>query len=215
MTVQSLRSTQSPDGRWMEILSSLSDDRITLSSITDHAVEPLVNEYPYTDQHRLTGTIDYEEEYDNDREPLVTRSVQGTFEFRTGSQMFILKMDTDIPTPETIIKDLNAALSQQVRIYRNLFVTPEYLWDFFEQADEILDITVLVDGEEQPYDEVEDTAVGEVVGEYPVESARVVYRYNGDAVHVKYANGSLSIRNASDEANEYVIQLFEQYVLSP
>lgn len=198
----------------MEILSSLSHERITLSSISDQSVEPMVGAYPFTEQHILTGTIDYEEEYDDNRDPRVTRTVQGTFEFRTESQMFILKMDTDVPKPETVIQDLNTAFSRQIHIYRNLFVTPEYLWDFFENADEVLDITVLIDGEEQPYDEIEDVAVEEVVGDYSIESARVVYRYNRDAVHVNYTNGSLSIRNTQDEANEYVIQLFEKHVLA-
>lgn len=214
MTLQSLRSTQSRDGGWRERLSSLAHDRISLFAIEERRVDPLVSEYPYPEQTILTGQLSYAESY-GDHQQEHSRSVPGEFEFRTESQMFILKMETDMPSPNTIIRDLNSALSDQIQIYRNLFATPRYLWDFITQADEILDITVLIDGREHPYDEIDDTPVEDIVGKYPIESARAVFTFNDEPVHLKYADGSISIRNSNANADEYVIQLFEKHVLEP
>jgi hypothetical protein len=214
MTLQSLRSTQSQDGGWQDRLSSLAHDRVSLLGIEEHSVDSFVENYPYPGQTILTGELRYQEEI-GDFQQGHGRTVSGEFEFRTGSQMFILKMDTDMPSPNTIIRDLNSALSEQIQIYRNLFATPRNLWDFIDQADEVLEITVLIDGHEHPYDEIEDTPVEDVIGNHPIETARVVFTFSGDPVHLKYANGSISIRNSDAEADEYVIQLFEKYVLEP
>jgi len=214
MTLQSLRSTQSRDGGWQDRLSSLAHDRVSLLDIEEHSVDSFVEDYPYPRQTILTGELRYQEEF-GDIQQGHGRTVSGEFEFRTGSQMFILKMDTDMPSPNTIIRDLNSALSEQIQIYRNLFATPRNLWDFINQADEILEITVLIEGHELPYDEIEDTPVEDVIGNHPIETARVVFIFNGESVHLKYANGSISIRNSDAEADEYVIQLFEKYVLEP
>jgi hypothetical protein len=214
MTLQSLRSTQSQDGGWQDRLSSLAHDRVSLLDIEEHSVDSFVENYPYPGQTILTGDLRYQEEF-GDIQQGHRRTVSGEFEFRTESQMFILKMDTDMPSPNTIIRDLNSALSEQIQIYRNLFATPRNLWDFINQAEEILEITVLIDGHELPYDEIEDTPVEDVIGNHPIETARVIFTFNGESVHLKYANGSISIRNSDAEADEYVIQLFERYVLEP
>ena len=214
MTLQSLRSTKSRDGGWQDRVSSLAHDRISLLNIEEHSVCPLVVNYPYPEQTILTGELRYQDEF-GDFQQGHERIVSGKFEFRTESQMFILKMDTDMPSPNTIIRELNSALSEQIQIYRNLFVTSRYLWDFINQANEILEVTVLIDGHELPYDEVEDTPVEDVVGNHPIETARIVFVFNGEPVHLKYANGSISIRNSDAEADEYVIQLFEKHVLGP
>lgn len=237
MSIQSLRSTDASNGHWRDILSSLSHERITLTEIRERNADTLIDDYPFDGQLILYGNLEYEEEYEEDVDPRYRRTVEGSFEFRTQSEMFILRMDTDMPRPDTIIRDLNAMLAQELKIYHNLFVNSECLWDFFNQASEILELTVLIEGREHSLDEafdfrlddtevtlaeledlhggeVEGVSIDEIVGSYPVQRAKVVFEYDGSSFIVKYTEGSLSIRNASEEHNEYVIQLFERDVLA-
>ncbi len=236
MSIQSLRSTQADDNHWQDVLRTFSHQRISLSDIREKHVDGMFDGYEFHHQTVYQGQISYVPEYEEDTDPRYRHSVDGTFEFRTGSEMFILRMDSDVPTPDTIISDLNNVFAQELKIYRNLFATTEYLWEFLEEAEYYLDITVLIRGREHSIseafssdlDEIElgpeylekvhggeiaGIPLDEIVGHSPIQRAEVMFEHLGGTFVVRYSEGSLSIRNPTEDQSEYIIQIFEHYVL--
>jgi hypothetical protein len=79
----------------------------------------------------------------------------------------------------------------------------------------VIEITVLVDGDEVPYTEVKDVPTEDVVGEYAIGKAEVGFEHQGEQILVSYRDGSLQIESDWDQGREYIIQLFEREVLAP
>jgi hypothetical protein len=200
-----------------EMLSNISGERISISNVYEQSVESVIDEYPFTYQSIITGDITYFEfsEFQDHDDPW---EVEASFQLRTGSKLFILRTRSDLPKPETVIQKLDSVLAPNYHIYHNLFSAPGGLWDFFDAADRILDVTVLVDGDEIPYEEA--TGRTDDWGKHQIERGTAAFDHNGDSAVVRYSRGSLSISQPrqSDESqeqiNEYIIQLLEKHVLS-
>lgn len=210
MAQSSLRRTKLPNGtRSRDLLSELSLDNLSVDSVGESTVEALCEEYPFDGQPVYLGQLRYEEEgmWETGR----TLSLE--FEIRGQSRLFIFKSEVDFSV-ETLIEDINHALADDIRIYHNLTVNRERLWDFLHGADRILDISVLSEGEEKQFDEFEEINQSEIVGQYPIEGATVAYQYQDHQIIVRYKNGSINVQSDWAEATEYIIQIFERDVLN-
>lgn len=210
MSSSSIRRTKLPEGS-PELLEQLSNGGITVEKFNHKSVSALCEDYPFSNQAVYYGELAYEEE-----------SMWGTgrtipiyFEYRTDSEMFILNFDVDVPSVDDIIRRLNSAAPDGVRIYRNLTVNREALWQFFRGADKVMDVSVLNDrGEEMPFEELKDTDREDVIGSYPVEDATVIFTHGDEQILVHYESGSLNVNSNWEFATEYVVQLFERDVIA-
>ncbi|WP_147302766.1 hypothetical protein [Haloferax sp. Atlit-19N] len=179
-----------------------------ISDIKSSPVEPLVERYPF-EQHKYEGTLTYHEE--SSYTP--GRSINVDFEYRDGSNLFIVEYKTDLSSTERLVREIETAVPQIQRIYRNLHAAEDSLWRFLESADRILEINVLVNGKETPYDEIEDVPREDVIGNYAIESAIVGLNHQGHSITVHYEHGTLQIESDWDRGTEFVIQLFEREIL--
>lgn len=185
-------------------------NRISVESIDSYTVEPIVDQYPFNGQKIIKGTLSYEEESTHTS----GRTITIDFEFREESDLFLTKFYTDVSSPDSITTRLAEAAPSQIKVYRNLHVPEDALWDFLMGADRILEITVLDQGEEVQYDEVDGVAKEDVIGEYSIEEASVGFTEEDHNIFVRYRDGSLQIETDWERGREYIIQTFEREVIA-
>lgn len=212
MSSSSIRRTKLPDYEGSpELLEQLSNGGISVKDFHHKSVSPLCENYPFGSQTVYRGELSYEEESMWD----TGRTIPIDFEYRTESEMFILNFDVDIPSVDDIIKRLNTAAPNGVRIHQNLTVNRQSLWKFLQGADKIIDISIINDhGEEVPFDELETTSKSEIIGSHPVEEATVTFSYGDEQILAHYESGSLNINSDWEQATEYIVQLFERDVIA-
>lgn len=210
MASSSLRRTKIPgNGHRFEKLSKRSSDGFTLTSVDQQTVRSLCDRYPFSGQTIYRGTIQYREE----AELGGGREIEIQFEFRDQSSLFILESDVDIPSVESIISRLNALSPNEFIIYRSLTVHRERLWTFLQEADQLIEVT-LIDEHGEKVDSGElDLNHPENIQQHPIESATIAFDYGGEQIVTRYTDGTLSIHSDNPEAREYIIQLFERDVL--
>ncbi|MFC7028539.1 hypothetical protein ACFQH8_16140 [Halomicroarcula sp. GCM10025710] len=93
----------------------------------------------------------------------------------------------------------------------------ERLWDFLHNADKIIEISLIGDqGTEVSFEELRSELheTGLEIEQYPIESATVVFSYEGEQVLTRYTDGTLSVHSDVPEATEYLVQLFERDVIA-
>ncbi|WP_227380867.1 hypothetical protein [Haladaptatus halobius] len=184
--------------------------QLSIQSLIFEGVEPLVEDYPFSDQQIIRGSFLYDEpsEYTSGRE------IDVDFEYRSGSQLFILELDTDVRSLDSVVQSLTEAIPQEFIIYRNLHAPEDALWSFLEHADRILEIDILDEGQEVPYDEVEGVPREEVIGNFAIEKAEVGFNVEEHSIMVRYQGGDLQINSDWEYGREYIIQIFEREVLA-
>lgn len=182
---------------------------IDLEEWVQEPVSALVEDYPFS-QDRIVATLQYHEpsQYTPGRE------IPIRIEYRTGSRLLLVDCPTDLSSLQPLLTAFEDIPADSGTIYRSLHAPEDKLWSFIESADRILEITVLVDGQEVPYQEVEDVPVTEVIGEYAIESAEVGFVHDDHQVLVSYQEGRLQVNTDWDEGREYILQLFEREVLA-
>ncbi|MFY4811610.1 hypothetical protein ACOJIV_02735 [Haloarcula sp. AONF1] len=192
-----------------ERLKNASTSRFAVQSVSSHPVEVLCDDYPFT-QTVYQGVLLYDEpsEYTPGRE------IKIDFEYRDGSGLFILELNTDVGSVDELAQAVSDAIPEQFTVYRNLHVPEDALWEFLSQADSVIDIRVLAEGSEVSYDEIEDVDPSKVIGNYAIESAEVGFVIEGHNIVVKYHQGDLQIETSWVDGQEYIIQLFERDVLA-
>lgn len=210
MASSSLRRTKIPgNGHRFEKLSERSSDDFTLTSVDQQTVRSLCDRYPFDGQTIYRGTIQYREE----AELGGGREIELQFEFRDQSSLFILESDVDIPSIESIISRLNALSPNEFIIYRSLTVHRERLWTFLQEADQLIEATLInKHGEKMDFGEL-DLKHPENIQQHPIESATIAFEYADEQIVTRYTDGTLSIHSDNPEAREYIIQLFERDVL--
>ncbi|WP_157884803.1 hypothetical protein [Halorubrum aethiopicum] len=214
MGSSSLRRTRIPgNGQRFRELSDLSTNGFSLSDVDERTVSGLCDEYPFDGQSAYSGVIKYSE----DAMWGGGRDVKLEFEFRDQSNLFILDTEVDLPSVESVIKKLNALSADDVKIYRSLTVHRDRLWNFLNNADKIIELTLISDqGTEISFEELRpepyDTELE--IEQYPIESATVVFSYEGEQILTRYTDGTLSVHSDVSEATEYLIQLFERDVIA-
>jgi hypothetical protein len=214
MGSSSLRRTRIPgNGQRFRKLSDLSTNGFSLSDVDERTVGGLFGEYPFDGQSAYSGVIEYSE----DAMWGSGRNVELEFEFRDQSNLFILDTEVDLPSVESVIQKLNALSSDDVKIYRSLTVHRERLWEFLQNADKIIDLTLIGDqGTEISFEEMgsglNDPELE--LEQYPIESATVVFSYKGEQILTRYTDGTLSVHSDVSEGREYLVQLFERDVIA-
>jgi hypothetical protein len=93
----------------------------------------------------------------------------------------------------------------------------ERLWEFLQNADKIIDLTLIGDqGTEISFEEMgsglNDPELE--LEQYPIESATVVFSYKGEQILTRYTDGTLSVHSDVSEGREYLVQLFERDVIA-
>lgn len=211
MAQSNLRRTKLPnEGNSKHLLSELSSEHLSVHGFEEYSVAALCDEYPFDGQTVYAGELHYKEDGMWD----TGRALTLGFELRNQSRLFILESDMDFAT-DSLINDINETVSSDIRIYRNLTVNRERLWNFLRSADKVLDISILSgQGEERPFDELEGASKADIVGKYPIEGATVAYQYQDQQIVVRYRNGSVTVQCDWNEATEYIIQIFERDVLN-
>jgi len=214
MGSSSLRRTRIPgNGQRFRKLSNLSTNGFSLSDVDERTVGGLCGEYPFDGQSAYSGVIEYSE----DAMWGSGRNVELEFEFRDQSNLFILDTEVDPPSVESVIQKLNALSSDDVKIYRSLTVHRERLWEFLQNADKIIELTLIGDqGTEISFEELgsglNDPELE--LEQYPIESATVVFSYKGEQILTRYTDGTLSVHSDVSEGREYLVQLFERDVIA-
>lgn len=214
MGSSSLRRTRVPgNGQRFRKLSELSTNGFSLSDVDERTISSLCEEYPFDGQSAYGGLIEYSE----DAMWGGGRDVELEFEFRDQSNLFILDTEVDLPSVESVIQKLNALSSDDVKIYRSLTVHRDRLWDFLNNADKLIELTLIgKHGTEISFEELS-TELHEPeleIEQYPIESATVVFSYRDEQVLTRYTDGTLSVHSDVSNATEYLVQLFERDVIA-
>lgn len=210
MAETNLRKASASTDRLEDSLRGGSQGQVSIDSVSSRTVEPMVKQYPFATQEIIQGRLIYEEE----SEYTAGRTIPIDFEFRTGSSLFLTEVQTDISSIDSVATQLAEAASSDLKVYRNLHAPEDALWDFLLTADRILEITVLDEGQEVPYNEVDGVDQEEVVREYAIENASVGFVEDGHEIFVEYRGGSLQVETDWEQGREYIIQIFEREVLS-
>lgn len=208
MAMSSLRRTGPVEEATEDLFADFGENNITFTAIDRRSATALCENYPYEGQTIYQGNFEYEEPAQYGQ----GRSISIDFEFRSGSLIFILKMGVDIPI-NNLINELNSLSPNRFRIYRNLTPSREHLWQFFKNAEGLVEMTLL--GPEGNEIEMEglDEPLSSIAGKYPIESATAVYPYGEMDIVVRYTGGTINIDTDDPTANEYITQLFERDVI--
>lgn len=209
MGVSNLRQSNRVGNNGERIISSLETAQITINSIRERHASPLCEDYPFEDQPIYSGGLVYHEESEFGG----SRDIECNYQYRTGSGLFVLQSEVDLPL-ERVIQEINSVAPDNFHIYRNLSPKRESLWEFISSSDRVIEISFLNElGEEADVEEFEDMDLAEVADNYPIDTATAVYEHDGRQILVRYTGGSIVVDTDDPDANEYIIQLFERDVI--
>ena len=209
MGVSNLRQSNRVENNGKRIISSIENTQITISSIHERLATPLCENYPFEDQPVYSGNLMYHEESEFGG----SRDIECSYQYRTGSGLFVLQSEVDLPL-ERIIQEINSVAPDQFHIYRNLSPKRENLWDFISSSERVIEISFLNEwGEETEVEEFENMELAEVANNYPIDTATAVYEHGEQQILVRYTGGSIVVDTDDPEANEYITQLFERDVI--
>lgn len=208
MAMSNLRRTKPLEADCCDLFSQFSENNISFLTINVRTAPPLCNNYPFKDQTIYQGEFEYEEPSRFGQ----NRTIHLDFEYRSSSNVFIIKSDIDIKI-SNVISELNSISPSHFQIYRSLTPSREGLWNFFRNSSSLVEMTVIYkEGREMEVAQL-DKPVSELAGQYPIESATAVYEFGGKEIVARYTNGTINIDSDDSEANEYITQLFERDAL--
>lgn len=213
----SVRKASSDLSEWESLLPSLSNGQLEISSIDITEVEPIVEDYPYVDQKILKAKFSYT--ITNPFDESISRKYSGELIYRGGSNILIVDSGADTPSSSEIIHKLEQKLPENTNIYPGLYPTKQAIWDFIKEADGILKIEVLFQNELYEYDEIDPVDSSDIIGNYIVERADLLFEHDGQEKIVTYADDSLHIHSEPSDSQtttdqiEYIIQIFEREVV--
>ncbi|TKX55078.1 hypothetical protein EXE43_20470 [Halorubrum sp. SS5] len=195
----------------------MSNGQLVITSVEVTDVVPLFEEYPYSDQQILKAQFKYETT--NPFDESVKREYSGELSYRSGSDIILVSTESDTPSSGEIIQKLGKILPENVDIYPGLFPTRQAIWNFIKEADEVLEVEVLYNGEIRSHSEIDDLNLADIAGEYIVERADIVFERNKQNILVTYADDSLNIQNQGEKGEinddtEFITQIFEREVIN-
>jgi hypothetical protein len=210
-TVDSVRQV-TIDEHWGDLSPESETEQLRLAPPDPSTVEVMVDDYPFPDQTIFEGNFRYE------RGRVGTDVATGTYQIRSGSGLLILRKESGRIHPDDVATAISDEVDGDIEIHDSIILNREGLWIFIDSADTKMEIEVLTPiGEVRGLDELqeeEELSYEDVFGDYPVNHARIFFSPNdGESIEVVYANDTLSIGSSSDNAHEYVIQLFERDVI--
>ena len=205
----SIGRAQELEKYWSTNIIDDSDKIRVKSADTSHASASCDN-YPYENQKIISGTISYlTETWDE-----TIQYKEGEYEYRSASGLFLLSSPSSgWPPSEEIFSSINELLDENAQIEPVRPLDRKSLWDFFTTADQIQEIIFIdSEGDSKEYTEVEEH------GQAPVYSAVLVradvsFDYKSSTITVHYNRGDVQIPRVSEDAREYVLQLFERDVV--
>jgi hypothetical protein len=211
-TVDSVRQV-TVDDYWRGLSPESETDQLTLSAPEESTVEIRVENYPYDEPLVFKGNFRYE------RGRVGTDTARGTYQIRSHSGLLVIRKESGSIHPDDVTDAISNAVNGDIEIHDTIILNREGLWSFVDSANKRMEIEVLTPmGEVRSLSELQEEEGLEyenVSYSYPIESARVFFKPpNTDvSIEVEYANDTLSVGAADDEAHEYVIQLFERDVI--
>lgn len=210
-TVDSVRQVTIGE-HWGDLSPESETEQLSLAPPDSSTVEVMIDEYPFSDQTIFEGDFRYE------RGRVGTDVAMGTYQIRSGSGLLILRKESGNIHPDDVANAVSDEVDGDIEIHDSIILNREGLWRFIDSADTRMGIEVLTPiGEVRGLDELqeeEDLSYEDVFGDYPVNHARIFFPTNDEkSIEVVYANETLSIGSSSDDAHEYVIQLFERDVI--
>lgn len=211
-TVDSVRQVTVEDYRG-DLSPESETDQLRLSAPERSTVEVLVNDYPFPEQTIFKGSFQYE------RGRVGTDSATGTYQIRSGSGLLILRKESGRIHPDDVVNAIGDEVNGDIKIHDSIISNREGLWRFIDSADTRMELEVLTPiGETRRLEELQDEeglSYIDVYGDYPIQHARIFFTPDeSESIEVVYANDTLSIGSSSDEAHEYILQLFEREVIS-
>lgn len=213
----SVRKASSDISQWELSLPSLSDGQLVITSVEVTGVDPLIEAYPFSSQQILEAQFKYETT--NPFDESIKRVYSGELTFRSGSNIILVSTESDTPSSGEIVQKLGQILPENVDIYPGLLPSRQAIWNFIDEADKILQVEILYEGELRSHDQIEGLNITDIAGNYIVERADLIFKKNNQNILVTYADESLNIQNQNkeDESNnetEYITQLFEREVIN-
>lgn len=133
---------------WSEHLGDQPETSVGIRSIEREHINPFreVNNYPFTNQLKLTGTFAFEIPGRNGD----TFTQTGEYQYRTASGLFLLETPTDLVDPDKVFSELNTQLSSTAEIEEAFSLPRDSFWRFIEDADSVE--TLRLRGPEGTYD---------------------------------------------------------------
>ena len=191
-----------------------SDGNGNISNISTqvNSANALFPSYSFEGQEIIQGEFTYEEPHQFDSER--TQTVDAEFMYRTGTDLFILTTQRDNYIADEVVREINSRLSDEYTIRKGLTGSLEDVWGFIKSADHKGSIRIIDES-----DEIVD------IGETDLDEDEITKRMVWDAelffegpesrteIPVIYDGESLTIQVEKLEEAEYVIQLFEEYLL--
>ncbi|WP_147302000.1 hypothetical protein [Haloferax sp. Atlit-4N] len=220
MSTRDLAKAKNLEKYWRPESSGFGTPRIHIDSINEKRPEANCEKYPYEGQLVLYGDYTFTEEGRHGREI----TTEGSYEYRSGSGLFLIKNEQSKPTQREIISEINQIVGDDGKISPIKSIQRHHLWNFFKSADEFNQVSLRTDEGKKTVSDIlmsgdigESSTVESHLENHLIESARVMFDppSNVDPVVVKYNRGQLEIPDEPPEALEYVVQLFERDVIHP
>lgn len=204
-----IRRTEIVDDQWREVLQRLTSERIHVSSVEFQEITPLIENYAFENQEICIIRFEYEES-SHPFDSSINRTVPCTFTIRSDSNLFTLEIESDTPPVSVVVDEIRSAIGEGIQIYPGLKISRESILGFIKRADERIQINVIVEEKREDIDKIDHLDMADLHKNDIIESARIAFNYNEENINVIYNGDSLSVINDSEEANEYVLQVFEQ-----
>lgn len=197
-------------------ISEISSESVRVEIDPEHeVVEPIVEDYPYPYQTKHKGTVYYQESspipsLSPDEEPV-------SFRYREESGLFILQGEIDETKSRAILQRINTRLEDETDdVLMSVSHGRVNLWSFIFSARTQTQLVVRDGGgNELSDDEIAHLSQRELAQDYSLDQARAVFYHQGERINVSYDSGILNfIDSVSSDGKEYVLQLFEKYVVA-
>lgn len=201
---------------WSPALSE-ETDRLEIESKKESHADPVIEDYPFSQQLIISGDFSYNQPGRRGYSP----KANGTYEYRTASGLFLVNIRQQNPESEKVFEEINSAISESARVKPIKSVDKESLWEFFQEADQIVDAEF--SGPEgrlnlREYLQSQNNSEGESendLKDYLLLSVKASYTPPGadSPVIVNYDRGKFQIPKIEQDGSEYVIQLLEKHLL--
>lgn len=196
-------------------ISGISTESVRVELDPDgECVDAVIDNYPYTNQTEYSGSIYYQES--SPIPELAPDEEEIEFRYRQESGLLILHGQIDETKSRAIVHHLNQTLAESTNdVFMSVSFGRLNLWSFIFHAENQPQLVVR-DGfdNECSNEEISDLSRNELVKEFSLDRATAVFYNNGERINVSYDSGILNFtESVSENGKEYVLQLFERYVV--
>jgi hypothetical protein len=225
MSISGIGKAEDLEKYWSPELSKKTE-RLEISSVNRRHATPVIEEYPYPQQIILSGEFVYHQKGRKGFSP----TVNGTYEYRSASGIFLLQVQQNNMDVKKIFEEINSATSEITEIRQITAINRRSLWNFFDEADQVVNAKIRgKKGERSLRSEIRETSesdsesseigtyeLRENLKEYLLVSAKAKFTSpeSEEPFIIKYNKGRFEIPIEPEDGVEYVIQLLERDVIS-